>query len=228
MVGTAVRLAECMGLHRDGSQYGLNAVEVHVRRLVWYQLCFLDIRTCDQTGPRPQIRADDFDTKLPLNVNDADLESSSPPTSDSDQFTEMTVSRIRFECNEMHRLIWVERQRIERKKTTLTSLLGKVEKFRTAMEKTYYPMLDAKDPLQYFAIQVYSILSLRMHTMILHRYASTNHRIMPDRLRNIMVSSGTLVIEHAMNVETNPVLKIWSWYSGEPIACTGCESNRTN
>ncbi len=73
LVGTAIRLAECMGLHRDGSFYAMSAVDVHVRRMIWHQLCFLDMRTCEATGPRPQIRKDDYDTRPPLNVADADL-----------------------------------------------------------------------------------------------------------------------------------------------------------
>lgn len=95
LAGTAIRLAECMGLHRDGSHYGLDAVEIHVRRLVWYQLCFLDIRTCESAGPRPQIRKEDFDTKFPLNVNDAELESSNPPTRDAEYWTDMTFTQMR-------------------------------------------------------------------------------------------------------------------------------------
>jgi hypothetical protein len=205
-----------MGLHRDGSHYGMSAVEIHVRRLIWYQLCFLDIRTCEATGPRPQIRAEDFDTKLPLNVDDEELESKNPPTQDSEKFTDMTISRIRFECNEMHRLVWVERPRIERKRITLTGLLSKIEKFRTAMEKTWYPILKSKkDPLQFWGLMAYSILSLRMHIMVLHRYASNWERVMPDRLRNIMVSSGTIMMEHAMTLETMDSLKPWAWYTGE-------------
>ncbi|OAF57587.1 hypothetical protein VC83_04854 [Pseudogymnoascus destructans] len=35
----AIRMAECMGLHRDGETYGLNPIETQVRRLIWYQLC---------------------------------------------------------------------------------------------------------------------------------------------------------------------------------------------
>lgn len=95
LAGTAIRLAECMGLHRDGSYYGLDAVEIHVRRLVWYQLCFLDIRTCESAGPRPQIRREDFDTEFPLNVDDADLESPDPPTRDAERWTDMTFTRMR-------------------------------------------------------------------------------------------------------------------------------------
>lgn len=40
LVGTAIRLAECMGLHRDGTHYRMKPVEVHVRRILWWQLFF--------------------------------------------------------------------------------------------------------------------------------------------------------------------------------------------
>lgn len=97
LVGTAIRLAECMGLHRDGTFYNMTPIETHVRRMVWHQLCYLDMRTCDATGPRPQIRPDDYDTKLPLNINDVDLLRSSPPTEDRPYWTDMSLFRIRAE-----------------------------------------------------------------------------------------------------------------------------------
>ena len=97
LMGTAIRLAECMGLHRDGTHYNMTPVEVHVRRIIWHQLCFLDMRTCEATGPRPQIRRDDYDTHFPLNVNDSDLLESPPPTEDKPYWTDMTLFRIRAE-----------------------------------------------------------------------------------------------------------------------------------
>ena len=168
--GLAIRLAECMGLHRDGTIYGLSPIETHVRRLVWYQLCFLDIRTSEVQGPRPGIRKEDFDTKLPLNVNDIELESSDRPPESARRWTEMTFSLMRMECTEMYRLIWIERARLEKKQTSLTAVLGKVEAFRKALENKYFSVIDNSVPLQEYARQVMFILTNRMHIMILHRY----------------------------------------------------------
>lgn len=204
-----------MGLHRDGSYYGLSAVDVHVRRLIWHQLCFLDIRTCEASGPRPQIRADEFDTKFPLAVDDIDLESSTPPAKDSGRWTDNSLSLVRFECNELHRYIWNERPKIEKKKSSLTALLGKVEKFKTAMEKKHFRNIDQLDPIQMLALHVYGLLYRRMHVMILHRYHSTEERLMPERLREIMLTSATFVLEHAIEIETNPLFRPWSWYIGK-------------
>ncbi|KAF1928883.1 uncharacterized protein M421DRAFT_92014 [Didymella exigua CBS 183.55] len=79
-----------------------------VRRLVWHQICFLDLRTCEATEPRPQIRTEDYDTCLPLNIDDIDLDRAEHSDRSIDTetgrtcFTDMTTTRMRFECYDMH------------------------------------------------------------------------------------------------------------------------------
>jgi hypothetical protein len=170
LVGAVIRLAQCMGLHRDGSSYGLGPVETHVRRLIWFQICFLDIRTCEAQGPRPGIREDEFDTNFPLNVEDDDLEKMQAPTEGAQKWTGMTLPLIRMECIEMHRLIWVDRLHLEKKQITITAVLGKIENFRRIMEEKYLPLIDQSVPIQNLAYFVMTILMRRMHIAILHRY----------------------------------------------------------
>lgn len=141
LVASAIDLARGIGLNRDGSYYGYDAVVTQVHRMIWHQLCFLDIRVCEAQNPRARIRRDEFDTQFPLNVEDSDLENSdlaresdrsrcrfSPvalPTSrqgllspslvtreSSDAWTSMTLSNARMECNEKIREIFAARQRI--------------------------------------------------------------------------------------------------------------------
>ncbi|KAI4244953.1 MAG: hypothetical protein LQ352_006675 [Teloschistes flavicans] len=183
LVGTALRIAECMGLHRDGTDYGLNPVDTLVRRLIWYQICFLDIRTCEAQGPRPHIRVDEFDTQFPLNVDDVDLERLMPPTSSVHRWTDMTLALIRMECNEMCRVVWVDRPRLEKRKISLTAVLGKIESFRKTMKDKYLCLVD--DNLN-----------------------------PADRLRQIIINSGTEIMERAIQMETSPELSPWAWYSG--------------
>jgi hypothetical protein len=204
-----------MGLHRDGSHYGLDAVEIHVRRIIWYQLCFLDIRTCESTGPRPQIHRDDYDTQFPLNVNDVDLELPEPPTEDSVKWTDMTFTLIRLACNEMHRYIFRQRPRLDEKKPTLTQILGTIQNFIHTTEAKYLPMLNKDIPIQYMALLVYRCITYRMHVMVLHPYATLPFRGMPERLRKILLSSGVQQVECAILMETAPPLKKWAWYTGK-------------
>ncbi|KAI9795791.1 MAG: hypothetical protein M1833_006812 [Piccolia ochrophora] len=137
LTGTAIRIAQCMGLHRDGQHYQLTPVETHVRRLIWHQLCFLDLRTCEAHGPQPSIRKDEYDTKLPLNVDDVDLQDQeSPPTRSAERWTDVTFSLVRFEFTEIARAIWIDRVRLEKKKISLTAILSKIEAFRKSAEES--------------------------------------------------------------------------------------------
>ncbi|KUJ22253.1 uncharacterized protein LY89DRAFT_704043 [Mollisia scopiformis] len=214
LLGAAIRMAECMGLHRDGQTYGMNPLETHVRRLVWHQLCFLDIRTCEAQGPRPTIRRDEFDTKLPLNVNDIDLHATGKAPVGADRWTDSTFCLIRFEVNEMMRTIWVDRPRIERRKISLTAVLSKIETFRANMAAKYDHLIDDRIPLQKCAKIVKALLLSRLHIMVLHRYHNSVVAPMPDRLRNIMLASGTTTVETAVALETLPEVKPWVWYVG--------------
>jgi hypothetical protein len=203
-----------MSLHRDPTHYSNNPVEIHIRRLIWFQICFLDLRTCEATGPRPQIRREEYDTKFPLNVDDVDLEKGVEVTEDRKYFTDMTITRMRFECYEMHRMLWIERPKLEAKKTTLTSLLSKIKSFCQAMEKTYLPILQKTHPLHVLAMEIYGILSCRMYLMVLQKFVSNHQRLMPERLRQITISTAVMVLEHSMTLEQTPALADWSWYIG--------------
>ena len=203
-----------MGLHRDGTKYNLSPAEIHIRRMVWYQLCYLDIRTFEATGPRPQIRKEDFDTKFPLNVNDADLENPFPPTRDSKGFTDMTISLIRFEWGEVVRMIWAESARIEQKKTTITAVLRKITETRAASEKKYAGMLDTATPLGLLAFHIHSLFASRPYVGLLARYHNSVKRNIPSRLRRVVISSSLNLLENAIAIETTPSLAPWAWYSG--------------
>lgn len=207
-------MAECMGLHRDGSTYGMNPLETHVRRLIWHQLCFLDIRTCEAQGPRPTIRRDEYDTKLPLNVDDADLHATGPPPAPADQWTDVTFSKMRFEIYEMLRIIWVDRPRIERRKISLTAVLSKIETFKSNMAAKYDHMMDDRIAVQKCAKHMKALLLSRLYIMVLHRYHNSVFSPMPDRLRNIMLVAGTTHLEVSIALETLPELRNWAWYLG--------------
>jgi hypothetical protein len=207
-------MAECMGLHRDGEFYGMNPLETHIRRLIWHQLCFLDLRTCEAQGPRPTIRRDEFDTKLPLNVDDMDLHATGSAPAPADRWTDVTFSLIRFEVNEMMRTIWVDRPRIERRKISLTAVLSKIETFKSNMAAKYDHMMDDRIPVQKCAKNIKAMLLGRLYIMVLHRYHNSVVSPMPDRLRNMMLAAGTTNLETAVVVETLPELQNWKWYLG--------------
>ena len=184
LIASAIRIAECMGLHRDGTEYGLSPVETHVRRMIWYQLCFLDLRTYEAQGPRPIIRTEDFTTKFPLNIDDNELELDPPSHEDADRWTDMTLSRIRMESNEAIRKIYVDRERVGKGSDciSVTSLLWDIFVFKNQLIENYQHMLDAQDPIQDYALQLIYFQPARMHAMVLHRHHMSVEERMPGKI----------------------------------------------
>ncbi|KAK5126294.1 hypothetical protein LTR85_010530 [Meristemomyces frigidus] len=214
LVGTAIRLAECMGLHRDGSHYSMTPVEVHVRRLVWHQLCFLDMRTCEATGPRPQIRPGDYDTRFPLNVDDADLLEDEPPTEDKPYWTDATLYRIRAECIDLRRTLWFDMVQIDKKKKTLTSTLVKIQKTWNTMTERWYPMMSESVPFHTLSRHIMTLGVQGCFIQVLHRYLFSTAQRMPDRLRQLLIEAGLTQMENAIALETKAELAPWAWYRG--------------
>ncbi|EMD00124.1 hypothetical protein BAUCODRAFT_119676 [Baudoinia panamericana UAMH 10762] len=214
LVGTAIRLAECMGLHRDGTHYAMSPVDVHVRRLLWHQLCFLDLRTCEATGPRPQIRPGDYDTKFPLNVNDSDLLNDATATQDRLYWTDATLFRIRAETVELRRGLFFDIVQIDKKKKSLTSTIIKIQKTWNALTEKYFAMANDSVPLQVLGKHVLTLGVQGCFLGALHRYLFSTAQRMPDRLRQILIEAGLMQMETAIKLETSPELAPWAWYRG--------------
>lgn len=73
LVGIAGRLAQSIGLHRDGTVFHLPIFETELRRRLWWLIFFMDTRLVEEQGTPHTISQFAFDTKLPLNVDDEDI-----------------------------------------------------------------------------------------------------------------------------------------------------------
>ena len=70
LTGVAVRIAQRMGLHRDGENLGLPPFDVQMRRRLFYQLIPLDSVASQLSGTGIAIMPESWDTQRPLNIND--------------------------------------------------------------------------------------------------------------------------------------------------------------
>ena len=78
MTGLVIRMAQYLGLQRDGAQFKhLTPFEIETRRRVWWAVCILDLRASEDQGTDPAITSGSFDTKMPLNINDVDIDPNS-------------------------------------------------------------------------------------------------------------------------------------------------------
>ena len=109
LTGLVVRISQTLGIHRDGSHFNLSPFEIEMRRRLWWQVCILDARASEDHGCDPTIVEAQFDTQMPLNVNDADLDPDMKEFPESQVgFTEMTFCIIRFEvANIFRRILYI-------------------------------------------------------------------------------------------------------------------------
>ncbi|KAJ5153200.1 transcription factor vrtR1 [Penicillium canariense] len=70
LTGIAIRLAQRMGLHRDGEKLGLPPFDIQMRRRLFWQLLPLDGYAGQVSGTGISISPDSWDTQPPLNIND--------------------------------------------------------------------------------------------------------------------------------------------------------------
>lgn len=85
-----IRIAQKMGLHRDGEVLGLGPFESEMRRRLWWQIIMVDARYAMLCGLSHSLLPRSWDAKPPKNVNDADIfPSATEPFQDREGPTEM-------------------------------------------------------------------------------------------------------------------------------------------
>ena len=94
----AVRIAQRIGMHRDGTQLSLSPFESEMRRRIWWQCVVLDSHASQISGSAPGLSSETWDSMLPANVNDDQMwpEMTEPPV-EQEGATEMFFCMIRFE-----------------------------------------------------------------------------------------------------------------------------------
>ncbi|KAK1144544.1 hypothetical protein N8T08_005417 [Aspergillus melleus] len=71
--GLAIRLAQSLGLHRDGADLQLSPFDTEMRLRLWWHLCVLDARAPEDQGFELTLDAPNRALRLPLNIDDHQL-----------------------------------------------------------------------------------------------------------------------------------------------------------
>lgn len=105
MFGLLTRMAQYLGLHRDGGGSPHRTVfEVEMCRRVWWAMCLLDQKVSEDQGTHMVYASLDFDTKYPLNINDADISPQTTVTpTERYGVTDVSFARISAALTDVHR-----------------------------------------------------------------------------------------------------------------------------
>ncbi|KAL5355543.1 C6 transcription factor [Aspergillus floccosus] len=232
MTASVHRMAQGLGLHRDGAHFDLSPFEIEMRRRLWWSIYLLDSRSSEFRGVGTQITEHSYDTRLPLNINDSDI---SPDSAQAPEervgFTDMTFCLVRCEMTVLYR-----RSCLNAYNTTSSSSEGghtshhseqrvhKLEQIHNQLRERFLQFCDVSIPVQWVTATVIR-LALARSWLLAHLPDGTTAEQIPltgissleDTKREQLFSTAIEVLEFAYLLETDSRTKQWSWlFEGYP------------
>lgn len=182
LCGVAVRIAQRMGLHRDGADLGLSVFDTEMRRRVWWELVVFDGRVAELAGSATSLLTPPWDTKVPLNVNDSDLnQDMNDPPAEHNGMTEMAVCRIRYDIESLLRrqnqaaLFDGGWSKLSSGSVSLAAKDKLIDEFETMIEEKYLRHCDSSIPLHHITYVMGKVTINKM------RLVAHHPRQYPDR-----------------------------------------------
>lgn len=211
MTGLAIRMAQSLGLHRDGSHFPqLTPYEVEIRRRVWWGLCFLDVRSSEDQGMDYTIVPGSFDTKFPLNLHDTDINPETEVTPpERDCLTTMSISI------DMCKICEVTRKMMDKARTpTLHEQRSLVNELYGTLERGYLQYSKESDGNITWWVGITAVrLTMSKMTLFINfpnLFSSVSDESTIDT-RNKLLVAAIEVAEwnHALNAEQEA--RQWRW-----------------
>ncbi|PBP15615.1 hypothetical protein BUE80_DR013645 [Diplocarpon rosae] len=216
LLRSAIGLAQSLGLHRDGSLFGLSPFDAELRRRLWWQLCFADFRLSDLHGTTPSIKTVSFDTKRPLNINDTDLlpDAKTLPEPRSG-LTEMTITLI--SCEVSSAVITLLRP-LGDPTYAATDVAWKEElirQFCAVLEEKYVKHCSDGSATAWIASKICGLVICKLKSMLLlplTRSENKERDAESNDLYDKMFISSIEVVELRRDLEAD-IAKDWHWFT---------------
>ncbi|KAF9768927.1 hypothetical protein IL306_013719 [Fusarium sp. DS 682] len=210
-------IAQAMGLHRDGSTFGLKPFDTELRRRLWWHICLLDMRSSEFHGYEPIVREDMFDTKPPLNINDCDINPQMTHSPEEhEEYTEMTFCLVR--CEAM-RAGWKVGYASPTPKSAADvkweSRETVVQDLKDKLEDRHLRYCDESVPFALFTLTVARLMIAR--TWLVAHYPSKQKEgytsTMSKVVREQLFATSMEVLELSSVILTNRSISKWTWHS---------------
>lgn len=218
LTGLLIRLAQALGVHRDGQKFGLSPFETEMRRRLWWQICTLDVRASEDHGTDPSIVEQSFDTKFPLNVNDRDLSSDmKEPPEEHEGATEMTFDLIRYSVSTtVRRLSYMPPGpgpcRVKSSTITLADKERMIEDLHQYIEKKYLRHCDTTIPLHWVTVTVARLIMAKMWLIVHHPFSRADRGVgLPKETKDRLFTTSLEVIEFSRLLEMEKTTQKWGW-----------------
>ncbi|POR33178.1 Putative transcriptional regulatory protein [Tolypocladium paradoxum] len=219
LTGLLIRIAQGMGIHRDGTHFKLTPFDIEIRRRLWWAILMLDLRSADELGTDMAIGERSYDTHMPSNINDADIgpESTEIPAPREGR-SDCAVSIVRGEiCGMSRRLVTAA--------SAMASLCPKadnssiaerermlIEVYQRVEHKFLQHVLDETDPLYWVAAMIARVIMAKMCLVIYQPmlFPGSDYELSGEIRQRIYVAA-IEIMEYNHKLNTDPRCKQYRW-----------------
>lgn len=219
LTSLVIRIAQGMGLHRDGSHFGFTPFETEMRRRLWWGIMTLDLRSAEELGTDMTINDRAYDTKIPLNINDTDI---GPASTDFPEArvgrADCAVATVRYEICSMARRIHTatsatasmcppaDDTTAAEKEQMLIEVYQKIE------HKFLRHVVDETDPLYWVVAMIARVIMAKTCLVIYHplMFPGSEEQL-SNEVRQRLFVAAIEIIECNYKLSTDPRCKQYRW-----------------
>lgn len=219
LTGLVVKIAQSLGLHRDGTHFdNISLFEVEMRRRLWWTICVLDHRSAEDAGCEMTVVERSFDTQFPLNVNDSDLSpemTEFPPERVGS--TDMSFSLIRFEVCALSRRVHAAANGLvacpRESQVTLEEHEEKLIETYEHIDQKYLQPSPTRDNelLTWVSATIARLITAKMSLVIYQPLMQSTGTELPRDVRDRLFLASVEVVEYSRILAAEPKIRRWQW-----------------
>ena len=228
-MGIGVRIAQRIGLHRDGSLFNLSPMRAEERRRIWWQMQHMEISISQLVGCISMTLSADWDVKLPANLEDGDIRpemTALPP--DRPGLTGMSHCLWRYYVLHLHRTMrapdqgsgatWVTSNHVLLAKNDSLS-----ECYRRLLGEKFLQHCELVNPLHvHIQIGIQNYLLALQRGIRQPQIASARISEMPQSARDEFLKICTKCMDYYVLGETTPSIAHLRWHHESYFQWTAC------
>lgn len=219
LTGLVVKIAQSLGLHRDGTHFdNISLFEVEMRRRLWWTICVLDHRSAEDAGCEMTVVERSYDTRFPLNVNDNDIGpemTEFPPERIGP--TDISFALIRFEVCALSRRVHAAANGLTQcpreSQDTLEEHEEKLIEVYEHIEQKYLrpsPTND-HDLLNWVSATIARLIVAKMSLVIYQPLMQSTRTDLPRDVRDRLFLASVEVVEYSRILSAEPKIRRWQW-----------------
>jgi hypothetical protein len=222
MLAVAMRIARRMGIHAEAELAKCSVLEAEMRRRLWWSLSMFETRIVEMAEHKITGLSADWDCRLPLNVNDADLrpEMKEPPRAGVAQLnktSEALFSLVRCELAGFFRNCHHLRLDLDRDldRDATRAFARQFQASLAALEKLvddrYLRHCDPENPLHTMAVCTTRSHIARCRLMERYMASASSVDSPAEAERDASITQTFIILECDTTMMTNPLLARFRW-----------------